>query len=218
MLNLFEPMNKIPAHVTFRMEKFPQRSWHSVLDQVAFKPGLTVAEIGAEGPDSQYLQQVRQAHVIAVNKYAEMINKVAEYGIEDRLLADQQETGIEDQSVDMAFSANVLPLADDPEQALRELKRITKPGGKIVVVTDYWENDATDTGEKVLSADQLVDLFPKCGLKIINQEVMHIPEKNWRTTPDLEIGTNFDLPPGPDNPYVLIKNPYLVIEAAVSED
>lgn len=42
-------------YIEFKMEKYEVKHWNDILDRVAYKPGLLVAEIGAEGQDSRYL-------------------------------------------------------------------------------------------------------------------------------------------------------------------
>ena len=191
-------------------QEFPVMHWNEVLEMVANKPGLTIAEIGAEVPlkeyledihpdyirkygiDSVYLQNTLGANLIAVNKYPQQLEPLKDYGIERRLIADQEKLPLSGQSVDVAFSANTLSMADDVSRAIKELARIIKPDGKVIISADYFEE--SDDIEEDLKYKQLLRTINNCGLEIVRQQVVNIPEKHWRDS-------------------VRMNNPYVIIEA-----
>jgi SAM-dependent methyltransferase len=79
-----------------------------------------------------------------------------------------------DDSFDHAACLGALLYFDDPERALRELHRVVKPGGKIIIKTVNSNNLYTSwTGRKLDPASkhlytlaELTDLLERCGFRI----------------------------------------------------
>jgi len=68
--------------------------------------------------------------------------KAEKLGLRDRiqiLNADASSTGLNDASVDIAISNNVLHELSSPDMVLSEVKRVLKPGGH-VIITDFRDN------------------------------------------------------------------------------
>ena len=65
--------------------------------------------------------------------------------------ADILKLGYPDESFDAVVAANVIHLLDAPEKALRELERVCKPGGKIIIPT-YMNRTQKGTTNAVSSA------------------------------------------------------------------
>lgn len=119
----------------------PGRSWKGLAEALLLlMPRQTIADLGAgEGTFSQLLAQ-RAERVIAIDSSEKMV----EYGTEvarangfanlEYRLGDLENVPIEDGGVDLAFFSQALHHAVRPDAAVREAYRITRPGGRIVVL------------------------------------------------------------------------------------
>lgn len=61
------------------------------------------------------------------------------------MLADISSLDFPDAAFGKVLAANVIHLLDDPRQALRELERVCRPGGKIIIPT--YINKRANVGE-----------------------------------------------------------------------
>jgi len=78
--------------------------------------------------------------------------KVAKYSNTKVRKASILELPFQDDRFDVVVAANVIHLLDEPEKAISELKRVCKPGGKIILPT-YINNEKKNAviAAKVLS-------------------------------------------------------------------
>lgn len=125
----------------FGRSYLPGRSWKALAETLLLlMPAQVIADLGAgEGTFSQLLAQ-RAARVIAVDSSEKMV----EYGSQlardngftnlEYRLGDLEEPPVEDGSIDLVFLSQSLHHAARPDRALREAFRITRPGGRIVVL------------------------------------------------------------------------------------
>jgi ArsR family transcriptional regulator len=119
----------------------PGRSWKGLAEALLLLlPAQVIADLGAgEGTFSQLLAR-RAQKVIAVDSSEKMVaygSRVArENGFTnlDYRLGDIESPPIDDASVDLAFFSQALHHAQQPARAVREAFRITKPGGRIVIL------------------------------------------------------------------------------------
>lgn len=125
----------------FGRSYLPGRSWKSLAETLLqLMPRQIIADLGAgEGTFSQLLAQ-RAEKVIAVDNSEAMVaygSKTAKANgftnLEYRL-GDIQAPPLADQEVDLAFFSQSLHHARKPHLAVREAWRITKPGGRIVIL------------------------------------------------------------------------------------
>ena len=119
----------------------PGRSWKSLAETLLkLMPRQIIADLGAgEGTFSQLLAQ-RAEKVIAVDNSEAMVAfgsetaKANGFANLEYRLGDIQSPPLQDQEVDLAFFSQALHHARKPMQAVREAWRITKPGGRIVII------------------------------------------------------------------------------------
>lgn len=119
----------------------PGRSWKSLAETLLkLMPRQIIADLGAgEGTFSQLLAQ-RAEKVIAVDNSQAMVAFGSEtarangFANLEYRLGDIQSPPLQDQEVDLAFFSQALHHARKPMQAVREAWRITKPGGRIVII------------------------------------------------------------------------------------
>ena len=119
----------------------PGRSWKALAEGLLKILNFNVvADLGAgEGTLSQLLAQ-RAKHVIAIDHSKKMVAFGKKLARENDLpnleyrLGDIESPPIDDRSVDLAFLSQALHHAANPARALREVHRILKPRGRLVIL------------------------------------------------------------------------------------
>jgi ubiquinone/menaquinone biosynthesis C-methylase UbiE len=101
-------------------------------------PPDTIVEIGP-GAGSNFRYYPPGAHVVAIEpneaQHARLRARAAKSGLEIELLGTPAETiPLGDGSADLVVSTLVLCSVSDPEQVLREVKRVLRPGGRFVFI------------------------------------------------------------------------------------
>lgn len=130
----------------------PLRRWdvRHALDRAGLRAGETVLELGP-GPGAFTVDAARrvgpQGRLIAVDIQPEMIAQVearvreAGLGNVETHVAGAYELPVEDGTVDRAFLITVLPEIPDPVRALREVRRVLKPGGIVSITEEFLDPD-----------------------------------------------------------------------------
>ena len=144
---------------------------------------LVVADVGTgTGGMLPYLAEVAK-QIIAVDLSAEMLRRARatakRLGL-DNVTFVKGELGalpIETSSVDAAYAALVLHHAPRPIAALRELVRITKPGGAVVVVDlvshgHEWLREEQADVWLGFGRDEITELAKKAGLERVSYKVV----------------------------------------------
>ena len=119
----------------------PGRSWKGLAEALLLlMPRQKVADLGAgEGTFSQLLAR-RAEKVIAVDSSEKMVAYGARVAAENGCtnleyrLGDLESPPLADAEVDLAFFSQALHHAQQPAHAVREAFRITRPGGRIVIL------------------------------------------------------------------------------------
>ena len=127
-----------------------RRYTRPVLDRVGIQPGETVLEVGP-GPGAFTVDAARRVgpggKVFAVDIQPKMIAKLeqrlqaAEVTNVETRVASAYDLPIEDHTVDRAFLITVLPEIPDPVRALREIRRVLRPGGLLSVTEEFTDPD-----------------------------------------------------------------------------
>lgn len=139
---------------------------------------MHVVDLGA---GDGYLSRAISEHVdrvTAVDISAEMLRELQKKANSEGkgniggLECDGRDIPLPDSSVDLICSNMYLHHIEDPETAIREMKRLLKPGGK-VFLADLKEHGNKELAEKMhdewlgFNADQLKKWFEKVGFKKI---------------------------------------------------
>ena len=99
------------------------------------RPGR-VLEVGpGQGWMSERIQQELGADIVAVDQSEYMVRLTRERGVE-ALVGDVRELPFEDSSFDCVVAAWMLYHVREVDQALGELARVLRPGGRLVAVTN----------------------------------------------------------------------------------
>lgn len=144
---------------------------------------LVVADVGTgTGGMLPYLAEVAR-EIVAIDLSAEMLRRARatarRLGLDNVTFA-KGELGalpLGDASVDAAYAALVLHHAPRPSAALRELCRITRPGGAVVVVDlvshgHEWLRDEQADVWLGFGRDEIVELATRAGLERVTHRVV----------------------------------------------
>ena len=129
---------------TMRQSFFPDNIREKMCEIAQVKAGLTAVDIGAgTGFVTQELLD-RKLRVIAIDQSQEMLdvlmNKFSSKGEIICLQADAYMIPLESESIDYVRANMFLHHIENPGQAILEMARILKPGGKLVI-TDLDRHD-----------------------------------------------------------------------------
>lgn len=161
----------------FGRSYLPGRSWKGLAETLLkLMPRQIIADLGAgEGTFSQLLAQ-RAEKVIAVDNspamvaYGSEVARANGFGNLEYRLGDIQAPPIADEEVHLTFFSQSLHHSRKPHLAVKEAFRITKPGGRIVVL-DLLKHDF----------EQARDLYEDVWLGFSEQELYHFLESSGFT-------------------------------------
>ena len=116
-----------------------------VVDQLDVQPGTTVLDVGC-GPGTYHSRIAQQqAQIIAVDLSEGMLREAFRLAAAEQyaiwpVRADAQALPLRDASCQRVLAAQMLYHVPDRERALREMRRVLPPGGKVVLVTGGWQD------------------------------------------------------------------------------
>lgn len=152
-----------------------------LIEMKLLKSNMAIADLGAgDGYISRSVAGMVQK-VVAVDLSAEMLKelrkKAEEAGIGniETLEGDGCDLPLANSSVDVVCSSMYLHHIDEPEMAVKEMKRVLKPGGT-VFLADFKEHSNKELKEKMhdvwpgFSTDEVREWFQKSGFKKISFE------------------------------------------------
>lgn len=128
------------------------------------QPGQHVLELGCGTGD--FLEPLARlvgenGRVVGLDKSEVMINEArsrAVHPITEFFVGDAQALEFANKSFDRCFATTLLQHLSDPKQALLELVRVTKPGGKISVTEQDWETLVVSADDKAVTR-RILDCF-----------------------------------------------------------
>jgi SAM-dependent methyltransferase len=139
----------------------------------AFEPvGGSVVEVGAGSGNLTRFLATRASRVVAVephNGLADRIEKLALPGVE--VVRSRVETLAGREAFDMAVSMNVLEHIEDDEAALRSIRDLVKPGGRIAILVPahavlYGKLDRRYHHVRRYSRRQLSQVMSRAGIEL----------------------------------------------------
>lgn len=168
-----------PAHIAV-LESENRKLWQNpdeILSIAGLKSDWTAADLGCgSGYFTTILaKQVKKVYAIDVQK--EMLDYLGEkikrlkIGNIELMLSKANTIPLENQSVDFLISVNALHEFDDKEKMIREMNRVIKPHGKLLIVD--FDKKETGFGPPVsirISKAQAVKLFSKSRLTLARQK------------------------------------------------
>lgn len=133
-----------PQWDNLRKGFFSEAVREKAFDVAGVMPGKLAADIGAASGFVTEGLLKRGLRVIAVERseamLEEMRRKFGEGGAVEYRIGEAESLPLEDGSVDYVFANMVLHHVDSPSAAIREMARIVKPGGRLII-TDLDRHD-----------------------------------------------------------------------------
>jgi SAM-dependent methyltransferase len=129
-------------------ERYSERPNHEffdwVIEQLDPQPGEVVADVGC-GPGGTYQPRIatRGSRIVSVDRSPGMLHEARGVAVVQgfagrHVLADAQALPLRDASCDRLLAAQMLYHVPDREAALREMRRVLRPGGRVLLVTGSW--------------------------------------------------------------------------------
>jgi SAM-dependent methyltransferase len=160
--------------------------------------GYRILDIGCGTGDltKPLAQLVGHGEVVGVDFSATMIAEASQRAHNSDLplrfeVGDVQHMNFPDNSFDRSYASAVFQHIEDPRQGLSEMIRVTKPGGRVIVVDNDWETFVITADDDVVSrklmgffcdgvrnggiAHHLPVLFRDAGLTQLSVEPITIP-------------------------------------------
>lgn len=142
-----------------KLERLDRRQWQSpetVLQSLGLKEGEVLLDVGC-GPGYFTIPAARvvgaAGRVYAIDISLEMLMRVGQHvfaeGLANVTPVVSKETNIPlpDGCADTALLVNVLHEAEDPQALLAEIRRLTRPGGRLLILD--WRREPTPVGPPV---------------------------------------------------------------------
>ena len=188
----FIPTNKVEKlsvynRVHFRMMSFVHDTLYGLflnpyklLNAAGLKPGQKVLEVGCGPgfftiPAAKIVGEKGKVYALDVNPVAveTVQRKIMENNLKNVkiMLADASETGLPDESIDVAFLFGVIHALEDVDAVMREMHRILKVKGILSVQKSWWSE------KRLLDAVTKNNLF---SFKEKNSRVFKF-EKSYKT-------------------------------------
>jgi phosphatidylethanolamine/phosphatidyl-N-methylethanolamine N-methyltransferase len=111
-------------------------------DRMEIRPGSHILEVGV-GTGINTSLYPRNCHITGIDLSASMLDKarerVAREGLRNvRLLEmDAAKTTFADDTFDIVYAPYLISVVPDPVKVAREMRRVCKPGGKIVILNHF---------------------------------------------------------------------------------
>lgn len=162
--------------------------------RMAIHPGDRVLEVGT-GTGINAPLYPRHCHVTAIDLSAAMLERARARIVRERLThvklleADAARLTFADESFDSVYAPYVISVVPDPVQVAREMRRVCRPGGRIVILNHFRsENPVLSRLERAISPAtvhvgfrsdlDLTEVLAQANLKPISIEKVNFP-KIW---------------------------------------
>lgn len=179
MSHKFDPQNLAKLDSPERRKMLPPEE---VIDRAGFKAGDIVADIGSgigyfAIPIARAVGNSGRVYGLDISDemIAEAKSRAEQAGIKNIEFRKSGENQLPllDSSVDVVFLANVIHEANEIELFTRELYRVIKPGGALIVVE--WRKEPTPMGppmEHRISVDEVKNLITGTGITYVSDHAV----------------------------------------------
>jgi len=138
-----------------------RRAAETAIELLALRPGDTVLEIGfGPGVGIELLaERVRSGRVAGVDPSAEMVRQAThrnaqaiQSGRVDLRRAGADQLPFADAAFDKALAVNSMQIWPDAMAGMREIRRVLRPGGQVVLAFTPFAGQSNDTVEAAIAA------------------------------------------------------------------
>jgi len=185
-----------------------ERHWHTAKHALARMPveeGDTVLDLGTgSGYALRALRDTKSAgHCYGIDASPEMLRNARSYTDDTKVSFLRGKFGalpFEDGSINHAFSMEAFFFAEDPAEALSEVRRVLRPGGTFYCAVNFFEEsehthvwqDKVDVNMTLWSREEYRDAFRNAGLYVAEQDCVanhevdippedEFPTEDWET-------------------------------------
>jgi ubiquinone/menaquinone biosynthesis C-methylase UbiE len=180
MEHKFNPENKKRLFNELRQKVLPARK---TLKEAGLKEGMTFADVGSGNgyftfPAADIVGD--EGKVFALDISPEMLEDIntkikGEHKTNIKVVkTEENNLRIIKESVDLAFSCNVVHETKDLDLFLKEVKRILKPEGRIAIID--WEKADSDFGppkEHRLDKSTIINVLKDIGFKYVRAKILN---------------------------------------------
>ena len=149
-------MSKYDPTRAHRLDATERLTWNNpagIVESAQIPPGARVAEIGCgTGWFTFEIEKATRPRgmVFALDMQPAMLQILrAKRDSWERILTlpcAENEFELDDGEVDLVFHANTLHECEEPEKHLKEVHRVLKPGGRLVVIEWLWADEESQPG------------------------------------------------------------------------
>lgn len=106
-----------------------------LVQKISNMQGVTVLDVGMGQALWWEQVQSKKVKIIGIDSSCSMVDQVKKrFPNQTVLLCDADQITLSDESIDVAVIAHVLSVVKSPEKVMKELYRILKPGGLVVII------------------------------------------------------------------------------------
>jgi ubiquinone/menaquinone biosynthesis C-methylase UbiE len=124
-----------------RFSEHPDELPNAILAHLALTPGHTLLDVGCGPGTFHRLLADTGARIVGLDRSLGMVQdarrQATEYGLPAEVMqADAQALPVRDVSCDRVLASHMLYHVPDAAKALREMRRVLRPGGRVVLTTN----------------------------------------------------------------------------------
>lgn len=174
MLHKFDPSNKNKLDNEWRRLNLPP---YETLQELGLAKTDIVADIGCGiGYFTIPIAEITEGKVYALDTSDEMLAeverraKLSEIKNSIPLKTDEYDLKLNDEMVSFSLLVNVLHEIEDKERFINEIKRITKPSGKLAIIE--WEKKEAEKGPSTdhrIDKEEVKTLFKHLGFEVLKE-------------------------------------------------
>ncbi|OGY45503.1 MAG: hypothetical protein A2744_02330 [Candidatus Buchananbacteria bacterium RIFCSPHIGHO2_01_FULL_44_11] len=163
---------------------YPNKLCAYLFNRFAMTKGTTVVDVGCGRGD--FIEAFRKLDLNAIGLDREIVTlNDPSIDFHGNINFEKDNFPLPDATVDVVFSKSVIEHIHNPEQFMHEIKRILKPGGRVIIMTPDWQsqvytfyNDYTHVQPYITSG--LANLLKLSDFHDVQSELFYQLPSVWR--------------------------------------